>query len=89
MMVEIRRATEDDIDAIKEFHINNHLEETCHFPGEREHQVGDSLCDFPQLYSKEVFSKGNFWVATPSLVIMILLGALGCYRIKMNQMFLG
>lgn len=77
MMVEIRLATEDDIDAIKEFHINNHLEETCHFPGEREHQVGDSLCDFPQLYSKEVFSKGNFWVASPSASDHDIIGCIG------------
>lgn len=60
----IRRATRDDLAALRHFHVSNHLEETCHFPGEREHQVSELELDFPQLYSAEVFARGSFWIAT-------------------------
>ena len=63
----IRRALEDDLAAsMKEFHIANHLEETCHCPGEQEHQICDSLEDFPQLHSAESFHRGKFWLAIDS-----------------------
>lgn len=62
----IRRALEDDLAAMKEFHIANHLEETCHCPSEREHQICDSLEDFPQLHSAESFHHVKFWLAIDS-----------------------
>lgn len=60
----IRRAKEGDLVLLREFHISNHLQETCHFPGERENQISELEIDFPQLYSLDVFKQGTFWVAT-------------------------
>lgn len=63
LQITVRRADENDFDAIKQFHVANHLTETCHFPGERERQVCDLQDDFPQLCSIESFRRGRFWVA--------------------------
>lgn len=61
--VTIRLATEDDLAALKEFHVANHLDETCHFPGERERQICDLEDDFPHFSCIESFRRGKFWVA--------------------------
>ena len=61
----IRRvAFDDDLVALRDFHVGNHLDETSNCPGEREHQISDLVTDFPQLYSVDVFHQGSFWVAT-------------------------
>ena len=62
----IRLADENDLAALKEFHEANHLEETCHYPGEREHQICDLQDDFPHLNCAESFRAGQFWLATDS-----------------------
>lgn len=49
---------------MKKFHLANHLDETCHYPGERERQVCDLQEDFPHFSSAKSFSVGKFWVAT-------------------------
>ncbi|KAL3784360.1 hypothetical protein HJC23_004123 [Cyclotella cryptica] len=62
--ITIRCAADDDFAMLNEFHVTNHLDETCHFPGEREHQLCDLQEDFPHLHSLESFRRGKFWVAT-------------------------
>ena len=76
-MVHIRRATEVDIDALKDFHVTNHLDETCHFPGEREHQMSELRIDFPHLYSTDLFLRGMFWIATPEKNDDTIIGCIG------------
>ena len=49
---------------MKDFHVANHLDETCHYPGERERQVCDLQEDFPHFSSAKSFGVGKFWVAT-------------------------
>eukprot|EP00594_Rhizosolenia_setigera_P011753 CAMPEP_0178964452 /NCGR_PEP_ID=MMETSP0789-20121207/15681_1 /TAXON_ID=3005 /ORGANISM="Rhizosolenia setigera, Strain CCMP 1694" /LENGTH=192 /DNA_ID=CAMNT_0020649221 /DNA_START=110 /DNA_END=688 /DNA_ORIENTATION=- len=61
-LVRLRRADSKDLAQIKNFHITNHLAETCHCPGERENQINDLEVDFPQLFSQELFDQGKFWV---------------------------
>jgi len=61
--IAIRRAKESDRIPIRDFHVANHLAETCHYAGERDHQIADLEDDFPQLYQKEIFSKGKLWIA--------------------------
>ena len=70
----IRRAETSDLALLKEFHIANHLEETCHCPGERENQISDLETDFPQLYSREVFNQGKFWVTIANEKIVGTIG---------------
>lgn len=77
LMVHIRRATEVDIDALKDFHVTNHLDETCHFPGEREHQMSELRIDFPHLYSTDLFLRGMFWLATPEKNGDTIIGCIG------------
>ncbi|KAL3781886.1 hypothetical protein ACHAWO_010048 [Cyclotella atomus] len=74
--VTIRTATEDDLAALKEFHVANHLEETCHYPGEQGRQICELQDDYPHFNCTESFKRGQFWVATDGDEIIGSIGLL-------------
>ena len=78
--VTIRRAVDDDLAALKEFHVANHLDETCHCRGERERQLCDLQTDFPHFYCIESFRRGRFWVAIDSNDVLV--GSIGLFPDK-------
>jgi GNAT superfamily N-acetyltransferase len=49
--------------AVRDFHVPIHLEESARYPGELEHQLGDLPTDFPHLYDEAEFRRGWTFVA--------------------------
>jgi GNAT superfamily N-acetyltransferase len=58
----IRPAVAADREDMIVFHVENHLAETAHYPGERESQMEDLPNDFPQLYDEAVFATEHFFL---------------------------
>ena len=59
----VRQATIDnDLEELKEFHIQNHLKETARYPGEEATQRSELEDDFAYLYDPSKFAKGLYFV---------------------------
>ena len=77
MGLSFKRAEESEREELRAFHIENHLDETAHFPGEREGQEADLEVDFPQLYDPDYFSKGHIFLVQDQSKIV---GCIGLFK---------
>eukprot|EP00457_Paulinella_chromatophora_P016560 gb/GEZN01017395.1/.p1 GENE.gb/GEZN01017395.1/~~gb/GEZN01017395.1/.p1 ORF type:complete len:252 (-),score=43.37 gb/GEZN01017395.1/:16-771(-) len=58
--VELEQASATDREEILQFHVANHLVESCHYPGELTHQKADVPTDFPELLDQKLFESSRF-----------------------------